>query len=432
MFSNLHRATVALALTGFVFGCQAPPVPLGSRLASSAALPANGQSVEILPGTAFLEPRGMLPQLKAGMGYLSMRVHWPRRTQVIPLSAEIVHITILDPLGKPAVPLTVITRPANDDVISNVAIALPAARHLTIWTRAYRKAAVDSSVPTEVAVAVGSKTNVDVFDNVITPVSIDMKYLPITLSSISPDNGGVGAEITLRGIGFNGFVDPLNSTPSFVVRFTHQTVLEGDGNQVFAPVSDASPSAFTDLWIKAEPPFGPAATRDSDIVVRAMVPAGAVNGPVEYNVDGVAATPRKTFRVLKDLAIWKNPGKGTGPDHAAFNDVVLEAGDTQKFKARATDSLDVEHLNPAVTWSSSNPAAGTINASTGIFNARLPGLTTVTARTGILVKSVKVVVLNYGGTADIRVPLPAKGATTKVDIAFPDYDKGRIDGTANP
>lgn len=437
MFIKMHRTLLAAALAGLVLGCRAVPGSLlQSRVASQArVIPAEAGATQYLPNGAILNPPAQLPDAKAGYGYLAMRIHWPRRIQTIPISAEVIHINILDALGVPAAPLTRINRPPSDDVISNVAIPVQAARRLTIWARAYRSASATVAdftkelQPKEVAIAVGSAPDINVFDNVITPVQINMKYMPISVSSITPDNGGEGATVTLSGIGFFGFVDPLYATPSFLVRFTHQTVLEGDSNQYFGPVVNqtASPSAGTDLWRVSLQ-----ATRSSDLMVEAVVPDGAVNGPVDYVVDGVsAALPRKTFRVLKQLAIWKNEGPGTGPDHAAFTKVFLEPGDKQFFKARATDSIGLEHLAPAVTWASDNKAAGVIDSS-GLFTARLPGAVKVTATTGKLKATVDVVVINPAGTASFQVPLSNQGANTKVDIALPDYDKGILTGIASP
>lgn len=436
MSTRLERSLVAGALAGIVLGCQAGPAghlqpPLASQPRPAFAdLPAPEQ----LPDGVILDPPERLPEARPGHGYVVMRIHWPRRTQTIPLSAEVIHITILDALGVAVAPLTRISRPSGGDVITNVAIPVRAARRLTIWARAYRRLSATVAEPTretqpqEVAIAVGSATNVNVYDNVITPVSIQMAYIPITLTSITPDNGGEGATVTLRGIGFNGFVDPLYATPSFAVRFTHQTVLEGDGNQAFSPIGGqlASPSAGTDLWIESLAP-----TRSSDVLVMATVPTGAVNGPVDYQVDGVSATPRLTFRVLKQLAIWKNEGPGTGPDHAAFGPVVLEPGEKQWFKARATDSLGVEHLSPAVTWTSDNQAVGVV-ASDGAFTARLPGRTRVTAATGRLKASVDVTVINPAGTASLEVPFADQGANTRIEIQLPDFDSGTVTGTASP
>ncbi len=435
MSTKPHRTLLALALTGFVLGCQATPGSFGqTRLASQARIaPVEAAATEILPGGAILNPSDRLPRAQAGQGYVTLRVHWPRRTQTIPITAEVIHITILDPLGVPAAPLTRITRPTGDDVITNLAIPVQAARHLTIWARAYRSASATVADPSkelqarEVAIAVGSATNISVFDNVVTPVSIQMAYMPISVYSVTPDNGGEGAIVALDGIGFYGFVDPLYATPSFQVRFTHQTVLEGDGNQYFVPVGGASPSAGTDLWMPALQ-----ATRVSDLKVTAVVPDGAVNGPIDYVVDGVsAALPRKTFRVLKQIAIWKNEGPNTGPDHASFASVIVEPGDKQFFKARATDSIGVEHLSPAVAWTTDKAAVGVIG-SDGTFTARTVGKTKVTATTGKLKATVDVIVINPGGTASFQVPLPDQGANTTVDVALPAYDKGIVTGIGSP
>lgn len=436
MSSRSHRLfpkarLSAVGIAAFAIGCTSTPELKNSGATGPASPGFTADQMIALeatqvPSGAIVAAGQQLPALRAGQGYLALRVHWPRRIQTIPQTADLLIISIYDPLGALAAPQTRITRPTGDNVISNLAIPLKAQRHLTIWARAYRKVAVVETDPKEVAVSVGSASNVSVFDNVITPVSLELRYIPISVTALTPNNGGEGAIVTLTGVGFNGFVDPLNATISFNVRFTHQTVLEGNVPDFSTGL--ASPSAGTDLWI-----VSPAATRESDIKVVATVPDGAVSGPVDYLVDGIsAALPRKTFRVLKQLAVWKNEGPGTGPDHAAVGEVVVGPGATQLFKARATDSLGVAHLAPDVKWTSDKLAVGVIEGTSGVFYARMPGRTKITAATGKLSSSVDVVVVNPGGTASIQVPLPSQGTNTNVVVGIPAFDQGVVTGIASP
>ncbi len=61
----------------------------------------------------------------------------------------------------------------------------------------------------------------------------------------------------------------------------------------------------------------------------------------------------------------------------------LTAGGSQTFTAAGFDQSGAPiAISPAVVWSSSNPAVGTIDATTGLFNALAAGRTTITAKNG--------------------------------------------------
>ncbi|VVB96927.1 Bacterial Ig-like domain (group 2) [uncultured archaeon] len=61
----------------------------------------------------------------------------------------------------------------------------------------------------------------------------------------------------------------------------------------------------------------------------------------------------------------------------------LAIGGSQTFSAAGFDQSGAPiAISPAVVWSSSNPAVGTIDATTGLFNALAAGRTTITAKNG--------------------------------------------------
>ena len=409
-----HRAT-ACVLALFVIGCQIAPQSRPPAMALPKITAAAPIGATAVPGP-----------LAPGFGSIAMRIHWPRRTQSIPISASLIIVSIIDPLNIEQTRF-LIRRPAvDDDTISNVAIPVRAARHLTIWARAYRDDVISNDQTANVVpVAVGSATNIDIFDNSTTPVSINLLYIPISATSIEPSNGGVGAKVTLTGVGFNGFVDPLHATPSFKVLFTHQTVFEGNIPN-FPIAGKSSPSAQTDLWIGVP---NVDATRSSDTKVEALVPKGAVTGPIDYQVDGLsaAASPKLTFTVLKDLVLVK----GSGADLSEVTRLAVLTGTTQAFSAVATDSLGSAFNNPTVTWSSSDQAIGVIGTS-GSFRARQVGRTRISAKTGDLIATADVFVFNPQSSASFNVPLPAVGSTASVNFNFPDYEGGTLVGTGSP
>ncbi|MBU6427511.1 MAG: Ig-like domain-containing protein [Cyanobacteria bacterium REEB65] len=405
---NKCRALIPLALSAAVLGCQATLPEL-----RQAVMPADTAAT----GTA-------LDQTAADQGTIALQIHWPVRVQSIPQSANLLVITLYDALGN-VKNQTQVSRPTSGDLISVVNITLPATRHLTIWARAYRETSLANAAA--VPVAVGDVTNVNVYDNAVTAASLNLDYLPVNwagVSPISPNNGGVGTLVTLSGTGFNGFVDPNNATPSFAVRFTHQTVLEGNIPN-FPIVSE--PSAGTDLWIAAT-----AATRSSDTKVTALVPTGAVTGPVDYQVDGISAqaASQPVFTVLATISLKPktDPSLQLATPTGA---IALLPSQVEPLTALATDTVGSAFANPTVTWSSDNQAIAVVDGN-GNVTARTPGIAHIAAQTGDLTAAVTLSVVNPGATASFTVPFGPYGGTTSVSVPFPAFNAGTLNGTASP
>ncbi len=451
--------TAAVAILLAVAACT--PARLAGTASSRVTAPDAGAFVgrlAPLPGETFLPVAEFLPDvdaaripvvayegpdqaksLAAGFGQLRIRVRWPREVQRLPASTNTLIVAIYDPLGA-VISKTTLKRPTGPggDIITDATITVPAARHLTIWARAYREVSVNEAfhVPVAVATAAG-----DVRDNAVLRVSLDLLYVPIKWAypgPVVPNNGGPGAQIAFSGSGFNGFIDPNNATPSFVVQFTRQTVFEGNSPQfpvvnpsaTPSPVPTfwpnvASPSAGTDLWVSATD-----ATRSSDALIFAPVPLGAVNGPVQILVDGLPAVPQSTatiptFTVLSTIDVTPYVPSGL----TAFPS-SLRTGSVQ-FTCRATDSLAANFVNPAVTWSSSNTGVGVVSQA-GLFTPLTVGLTSVTAKTGILEAVVPIAVRSEWSTADYKVIYPNLGfATVSGPVGFPDLSQGALTGEAS-
>lgn len=461
MSSNLSgRQALGVALLLAVAACHSP-ARLAGPAASRAADPDPGAlpaPLAPLPGEAFLPVAEFLPDdgaarapllayedpattksLSPGYGHLRLRVRWPRQIQRLPASSNTLIVTIYDPLGA-VINKTTLKRPTGPggDLITDTTITIPAARHLTIWARAYRETNVNEAVHVPVAVATAAG---NVHDNAVLRVSLDLLYVPIKWAHpqpVVPNNGGPGAFIQLSGSGFHGFIDPFNATPSFVVRFTRQTVLEGNSPQF--PVLDhtatpspvptywpgiASPSAGTDLWVNAT-----GATRSSDLLITAPVPSGAVNGPVQILVDGLPAVPQSTasiptFTVLSTIDVTPRVPGGLTSFPAS-----LRTGSVQ-FTCRATDSLKAHFAHPAVTWTSSNTRVGVVD-QTGLFTPLIVGTTTIKAKTGVLEASVPIAVRSDWSTADYKVIYPDLGfATVSGPVGFPDLSQGALTGEAS-
>jgi hypothetical protein len=402
MFIDRRFSRLAAAgIVALVAGCQGAPDPVAQ--AGRIGIPAG---IAEHAAAAVAQP---------GMGTIDLNIRWPRRTQAIPASANLIVITIYDALEQ-VVSTTRIRRPeVPDDVISHAAISLPAATRLEIWARAYRQTELTGA---EVPVAVGMRST-DVYDNIVTKVDLEMRYIDISLTSISPTNGGEGVEVTFLGSGFYGFVDPHNATPSARVYFPHRTVRED-------PLSGVTlDNQFSDLWIRAQD-----ATRSADGTMSVLVPDGAVNGVVDLRVDGLSALhspANKSFTVLEELEI-----KGNGPTLQGVPSLAVRPGDAVSLTAVATDSVGKAFGSPTVSWFSSDPAVAYVEKTTGALKARTVGSARITARTGKLVASANCFVLNQAGTASFIVDLPIIGSTTSLEFDFPAYEGGNLTGTATP
>jgi len=210
--------------------------------------------------------------------------------------------------------------------------------------------------PTSITVAVPSQAttgNVVVTVNSVASNSVAYTVVPTpSISSVSPTSGPVGLPITISGGSFGA--SQGGSTVSF-------------NGTVGIPTS----------W--------------SDSSITVPVPSAATNGPLVVTANGVQSNPVSfTLAVLTSIAI-------------PFGNPSVQPGGTLQLTATGVYSdsswLDV---SSTATWTSSNPAAATIN-STGLVTGVAFGQTTIQAALGGINQSVTVLVeaANFVATGNL-------------------------------
>ncbi len=105
----------------------------------------------------------------------------------------------------------------------------------------------------------------------------------------------------------------------------------------------------------------------------------------------------------------------------------FRGGQTKTFTATAKDADNVV-VSTTFTWSSSNPAAATIDAATGIATAVAPGTTTITATSSNSITGTAAVTVTAGNVSvqPLAGPLPV-GFQSQVFVS-----SGSTDGSGNP
>ncbi|HEY9854677.1 MAG TPA: IPT/TIG domain-containing protein [Stenomitos sp.] len=156
-----------------------------------------------------------------------------------------------------------------------------------------------------------------------------------TLTAIAPTNGAPGQTVTLTG---ENFGVSIGKQPEVLF------------NGVQAQV-----------------------TSKSDTELQAVVPNGALNGLVTVKVAGLNSTPLD-FKVIKDLAIFPDAQNSLAqtPSAVAPTSDVMPLDQPRTYLARALDTDGAIIPSPAVTWSSSMPAVGTVDG-TGKLTATTVG-----------------------------------------------------------
>ncbi|MEA2489723.1 MAG: hypothetical protein QOH21_1515, partial [Acidobacteriota bacterium] len=146
----------------------------------------------------------------------------------------------------------------------------------------------------------------------------------------------------------------------------------------------------------------------SSTAIVAVVPTTAVSGRVTVTTTGGSATSSTDFIVPVLVSVAVAPLS-----------VSLDAGMTQQFTARGvysdTSSID---LTATATWSSSNPAAVTVDA-TGLAQGRSAGTTTITATFAGLAGTAQLQVRSSGPPPPVpweaAPPLPKTEITSFLD-----------------
>lgn len=276
------RAAIPLGLCLLLAGCQfagIKPVPAPTMAAGSFPHEVEGQVAQ---------------------GALSVDIHWPYRTQVIPTSAERLSFTLTGPHPQ----ALDILRPPGVAPVSTATLSVEVGTGYRLSVRAY-----DGSAQARL-VAEGQSPLFEVMANAITPVRIRLESnIKPVITGFSPDNGGPGSSVTINGA-FLGAERGL--IPSFL--------FGGIPTSQHYPAQDGTASA--------------------------IVPLNAVSGAIAPVVDGVQGDAFGTFTVLQAIAI------------APLSRTVA-SGSTASFTASATTSAGAAFAgSPAVTWSVTGPGSG--------------------------------------------------------------------------
>ena len=185
--------------------------------------------------------------------------------------------------------------------------------------------------------------------------------------------GGKSAEKT---VGPN-----LNATYTLTVSNT------GSTNDTFNLTIDAMPAnATATLSETVTPELAPNGTYDIALTV-----SSAIDGDYIVNVTATSqADSSMDDTVMTKTTVSSAPVLVT--IEVSPSTVTLKVNDTQQFTATAYDQFSDEMPNVTVTWSVSNDIVGTVNETTGFFEATAAGSTFVTATAGNVTGSAEVTV----------------------------------------
>ncbi|MBO9542731.1 hypothetical protein J7643_19255 [bacterium] len=237
---------------------------------------------------------------QATQGALSVSIQWPRRTQVIPTSAQRLSFVLSGPHPQS---LDVLRPPGEAPVsVATMSVEVGTGYRLDV-------SAFDAS-PQARLVAAGQSALFNVKANEIAKVRIRLaSTLKPVITGFSPDNGGPGASVEIYGQ-YLGYERGL--MPDFLFG-------ESSTTQRY-PAQDGTAST--------------------------LVPLDAVSGAIAPVVDGVSGEAFGTFTVLKAIAI-----------HPLSLSVA--SGSTASFEAIATTSANAPFAGtPAVQWSAYAPYKG--------------------------------------------------------------------------
>lgn len=322
------------------------------------------------------DPGYRLPASSAE-GELRIAIRWPERSvQAVPESANSATVWLYDAAGRPMTQATV-KRPTEGNLSSQVFFRVKATMGVKVVAKLYRETDPDES-STPIAMGTG---NVDIYANNVNFVAITMNPLvEPALGVLTPSYGGVGKEIVISGAFFGE-----NEDLSCTVKFTGIPAVS--------------------------------VIRVSDEEIRATVPVGAVSGEVEVAVDGI----RKTlpFEVLAGLAF-----ENLNLQQQAYRIVPLTClGTFTNGSKRQVDAL---------TWSSSNPAAATVDQN-GLLRPIAPGVTTIRATSGWVNASALVTVGTTGAVVVAAIKVPESDmATVSVPIDLPSAAPGNLPVSSDP
>lgn len=354
----LSRA-LTLALSVGLVGCTVQPLSLTLPGSSSTAQDVSGKAPESTS-------QQVLPAATKDYGWLNLSIRWPERDEsgyqvsLLPTTTSAIAVWIKNDAGVIGEP-TLITR-ASGSTKATTSIQVEAADNLSVEIKAYREASPD--LDTAIPIAQNSGV-VNVKRSKVTPLSITLVPLNFpTVGGFSQNHGRAGDTVTITGTNF------------------------GTGN---VPVS----VSFNGVAAQV-------ATRVSETALSVVVPTGALTGNVVVKADGVASESNATFWVLSTLGISAiKPGWDTGPStrYPVLYGQALQFQHLAAWALKTGETAEQYGVAPGVSWSSTNPTAGSIDAAGRFTAGATHASASVTATLGSVTSTVQAVAVGVDGVS---------------------------------
>lgn len=344
----LSRA-LTLALSVGLVGCTVKSMPAISDVGTLT----GASNVSSAPSVEQPAATSQTPVAPA-YGWLNLSIRWPEQTgynvALLPTTTNAIVIWVKS-AGVDVIAPTVISRQPGATT-ATASIRVEAALNLSVEIKAYREAAPDLASAVPIAQNSGV---VNVVRSKVSPLAITLNPLNIpTVSGFSQNIGRVGDVITVTGSQFGS-----GSVPVPTVTFNG------------VPATSV--------------------TRNSETSLTVGVPSGALTGNVVVKADGVDSTSFATFWVMDAFGLLQ-PAKEAW-DNSAATQRQVTYGKSVQFTEKHTWALKTGETaalygtEPVVTWSTSNPAAGSVDQN-GLFTAAMAAATSsVTVSVGSLVSN---------------------------------------------
>lgn len=321
-----HQLLLAAVVSLGLMGCTVRPGSFVSLPTSSGGAPVGAE----------VPPAAMPDQAQAPVseyGTLQLTIRWPERptgyqTSLIPSSTNALTIKVAS--GSTVVGSTSVSR-NEGEATATATMSLKAADNLSVEVLAYREA---DPIPNSASPIAQGTANVNITRSKKTSATIVLNPLIVpTITAVSRNSGVSGDEVTLTGTNFGS-----GSIPVAVYFNGYLTV---------------------------------GVTRSSETSLTVKVPPGAPTGKVVVKADGVSSVSNFTFWVPQTVGIEAPKDDW---DHTNSTSRIVLLGKTKQFTAATTwqpkfgETVDQYGTPPAPAWSSSDPSAGTVDAS-GLFTA---------------------------------------------------------------